>query len=212
MIDAIILDVDGTLWDTTGLAAEVWTKAAHDSGFPDKVITAKQLQQLFGKPMDVIVASIFPEADKDTQDRILQLCCDYEEEMLNTAEEDMTYEGVVASIRAAKLPIAIVSNCQCGYIEQFMKMTDTTDCVVDTECFGNTGEGKAENIRRVVARNGWEHPVYVGDTAGDLAACQEAGVPFIWCSYGFGEVDPRDALAVVESFPEVLDVVTYTEV
>lgn len=210
MIDAIILDVDGTLWDTTGLAAEVWTRAASDCGFTDKVITANQLKQLFGKPMDVIVNTIFPGIDSDTADRIFQLCCDYEEEMLNQLEEDLTYEGVVETIRNCPLPVAIVSNCQSGYIEQFMENTDTTACVVDTECFGNTGEGKAENIRRVVARNGWKHPVYVGDTAGDLQACQEAGVPFIWCSYGFGAVDPRDTLAVVDAFPEVLDVVNYT--
>ena len=212
MIDAIILDVDGTLWDTTGLAAEVWTRAAKTCGFEDKVITADQLKQLFGKPMDVIVNAIFPGVDQATADRIFTLCCEYEEEMLDNLKEDLTYEGVVDAIKNSDLPVAIVSNCQSGYIEQFMANTDTTDYVVDTECFGNTGEGKAENLRRIIARNGWEHPVYVGDTAGDLQACQDAGVPFIWCSYGFGQIDPRDAIGVADTFADVWDIIKYVEI
>ena len=31
-----------------------------------------------------------------------------------------------------------------------------------------------------------ENCVYIGDTQGDYEATLEAGIPFIWASYGFG--------------------------
>ena len=45
--------------------------------------------------------------------------------------------------------------------------------------------------------------VYVGDTKGDADACKEADIPFIFASYGFGDVP--DALQTIDSFPELLD-------
>ena len=35
-------------------------------------------------------------------------------------------------------------------------------------------------------------PVYVGDTMGDFFSCRKAGVPFVFASYGFGQVDTPD--------------------
>ena len=56
---AMILDVDGTLWDTTGVVAEAWMQAASELMIPlDTPITADRLKQEFGKPMDEIAAGI----------------------------------------------------------------------------------------------------------------------------------------------------------
>ena len=56
---AMILDVDGTLWDTTGVVAEAWMQAASELMIPpDTPITADRLKQEFGKPMDEIAANL----------------------------------------------------------------------------------------------------------------------------------------------------------
>ena len=36
-------------------------------------------------------------------------------------------------------------------------------------------------------------PVYVGDTPGDLAASEVAGVPFVFATYGFGQLSEAEA-------------------
>lgn len=41
-------------------------------------------------------------------------------------------------------------------------------------------------------RNKLKSPVYVGDTQGDFQAAQYAGIPFVYASYGFGEVEAPD--------------------
>lgn len=53
----------------------------------------------------------------------------------------------------------------------------------------------------VILRNGIENAVYVGDTQSDCDAARQAGVPFIFASYGFGNVDAFDA--AVSSIREI---------
>lgn len=66
------------------------------------------------------------------------------------------------------------------------------------------GKYKAENIELLVRRNRLASPVYVGDTQGDADASREAGVPFIFAAYGFGNADSCAARA--DSFSQLPDV------
>ena len=51
------------------------------------------------------------------------------------------------------------------------------------------GKTKAENIRYIVEKHNLINPVYVGDTIKDYQSSNEANVPFIHASYGFGKVE-----------------------
>ena len=123
--DGIIFDVDGTLWDSTPIVAEAWTQAVLECGIKDRIVTAGELKQLFGKTMSVIAASLFPEASKEVQETILEKCCVYEEEALEENQQDICYPDVREVIKqlAKTYDLYIVSNCQCGYIEQFLRKT-----------------------------------------------------------------------------------------
>ena len=207
--DSIILDVDGTIWDTTPIVAKAWNKAI-DKLFPQVApVTADILKGQFGKTMDVIGQNLFGGLEPEEQKKLLDQCCVEEQLALEQNEEDITYEGVVETIRAlaANLPLFIVSNCQAGYIELVMKKLGIEDYITDFECFGNNGLTKDKNIRLVVERNKLKNPVYVGDTQGDLEACKLAGVPFIWAEYGFGKVCENDIAGKVKRFPDLAELI-----
>lgn len=207
--DSIILDVDGTIWDTTPIVAKAWNKAI-DKLFPQVApVTADILKGQFGKTMDVIGQNLFGCLEPEEQKTLLDQCCVEEQFALEQNEEDITYEGVVETIRAlaANLPLFIVSNCQAGYIELVIKKLGIEDCITDFECFGNNGLTKDKNIKLVVERNKLKSPVYVGDTQGDLEACKLAGVPFIWAEYGFGKVCENDIAGKVKSFPDLAELI-----
>ena len=207
--DSIILDVDGTIWDTTPIVAKAWNKAI-DKLFPQVAqVTADILKGQFGKTMDVIGQNLFGCLEPEEQKKLLDLCCVEEQLALEQNEEDITYEGVVETIRAlaANLPLFIVSNCQTGYIELVIKKLGIEDYITDFECFGNNGLTKDKNIKLVVERNKLKNPVYVGDTQGDLEACNLAGVPFIWAEYGFGKVCENDIAGKVKRFPDLAELI-----
>lgn len=200
----IILDVDGTLWNTTDLVAASWTRALRICEIEDVTVTGAMLRQLFGKTMDVIAQAILPEYSKEKQEQVMEVCCEYEHEDLVNDPCDILYPAVKETIitLSKKRNIFIVSNCQSGYIELFLEKTGLGDYVKDIECYGNTGKQKDENIRILMERNGLEHAVYVGDTMGDCEAAKKAGVPFIFAEYGFGDVD--DSQMKIKSFCDLL--------
>ena len=75
-----------------------------------------------------------------------------------------------------------------------LETTGMSPYITDHLCPGDTGLAKAANIRAIVDKYHLNSPVYVGDTAGDLAASREAGAAFVFASYGFGSVNDYDAV------------------
>ena len=202
--DALILDVDGTLWDSTPIVARAWQAAVSDRGLSDYVVTPDRLKELFGKTMQVIAEELFPDLPGQQRTELMERCCAYEHEALRQDTCAICYPGVISCIQALseRLPVCIVSNCQSGYIELFLEKTGLGPYIMDTECYGNTKKEKGENISLLVQRNHFLAPVYVGDTQGDCDAAKAAGVVFIHASYGYGKVDC--AAEVIPSFSGLL--------
>jgi len=195
----IILDIDGTIWNTTGVVAVAWNKAVKEGNVPelkDLVITDKMLQKEFGKPMDVIADNLFGDIDKNIKAELLAKCCVYEHEEIAANTDDLSYDKIRETIKELSVNhnIFIVSNCQDGYIELVMDKNGITSYIRDYECFGHTGLQKDENIVLLLERNGIkkEEAVYVGDTFGDYTATKKAGLSFVFARYGFGEVESPD--------------------
>ncbi len=204
MLDSIILDIDGTLWNSTPIVSEAWNHAL--STRPDITyrFTPGRLTQLFGLPMDEIAALSLPDLNPEDRNTLMALCYEEEERFLAACTEDLLYPGVADTIRTLSgiCPLFIVSNCQSGYIELFLEKTGLGPCITDFECPGSTGLGKGQNIRLVMERNHLKNPVYVGDIEKDHKAATEAGIPFCHAAYGFGGADQPDY--VIQKFPELL--------
>lgn len=202
--DSIILDIDGTLWNSTPVVADAWNLAvAENSSLPVR-FTAYDLTQLFGRPLNAIADLVFPSLEEKERYALIDACCEQEHAFLSASTQDLLYPGVADTIRklSKSCPLFIVSNCQSGYIELFLEKTGLSDCITDFECPGGTGLGKGPNIRLVMERNHLHAPVYVGDIEGDRMASAEAGIPFCHAAYGFGSVEKPDY--VIREFSELL--------
>ena len=203
-MDAIFLDIDGTLWDSTHIVSDAWNEVLHKKTEIGLTVTPELLRTLFGKPLYEIASVILKDFPKEKQIELIDECCQFEHKLLNT-RPGIIFEGVVETIKklAQKYPVCIVSNCEAGYIELVCKKLGITDYITDSECPGYSGLEKGDNIRLVMERNGYKDIVYVGDTQGDYEATRKAGVPFVFCKYGFGTLDGYEYC--VEKFSELLD-------
>lgn len=204
-----IFDIDGTIWNTTGVVAAAWNQAVRESNNKELEglnITAELLQKEFGKPMNVIADDVFGDIDAKVKAKLLDKCCDYEHKAIAMCEENITYDNVKETIEklAKNNNLYICSNCQEGYIELVMAKNEITQYIKDFECYGHTLLSKGQNIKLLIERNNMEKPVYVGDTMGDYDATVEAGVPFIHCTYGFGKVE--NPYRSISSFEKLLDI------
>lgn len=204
-MEGIIFDVDGTLWDSTEEVAVSWNRAIREHTDLDRVLTASELKKEFGKPLEQIMDDLFPQLNQAEKEELAVYLYQYENEWVESAP-CIIYDRMPETIRALskRYRLFIVSNCQYGYIEAFLKNTGLQDCITDFTCPGYTGKLKDENIRIIMERNGIKEAVYVGDTQGDADACRKAGVPMIYAGYGFGDV--KGDYVTVHNFEELLDV------
>ena len=190
--DSIIFDLDGTLWNSSKPICEAWNIILdRHKEIVREPITIEELGQCMGLPMYDIAAKLFPDEKEEVRNALMDELCEFEA----TLKEHKT-----------KYPLYIVSNCQDGYIEAFIKAHKLEKYFSDTECWGRTRAPKAVSNRTLIERNNLSNPVYVGDTAGDANAAREAEIDFIYAEYGFGEVEPSLYVGVIDSFKELKDI------
>lgn len=205
--DAVIFDLDGTLWDTCDACAAGWNIVRERHGIAFREITADDVRSVAGKPHEACIREIFVGLPEH-QLRILSDETAEEDNRLIAERGGVLYDGVAQGLTelAARYPLFIVSNCQAGYIELFLAFTGFGALFRDYESWGNTGSSKAENLRSLIARNRLSTPLYVGDTQGDQAAAAANGVTFAFASYGFGECSGSEF--EVSSFAVLCDLLT----
>ncbi|PYM93430.1 MAG: HAD family hydrolase [Candidatus Rokuibacteriota bacterium] len=200
--DAIVFDLDGTLWDTCETCAIGWNRVLDRHAIRFRPITADDVRGVAGKPHEQCIRETFGGVPEP---QILTLIAEtqLEDNRLVAEQGGVLYPHVEAGVRrlSARYPLFIVSNCQAGYIETFLAWSKLGPSFRDFECWGNTGRTKAENLGLLIARNGLRRALLVGDTAGDQAAARECGVPFVFVDYGFGVC--RDADRSFSSFADL---------
>jgi len=202
--DSIILDIDGTLWDSTQIVMEAWNETISKHSDVPIHFTKERMMQLFGKTLDEIANLSFPFLDEEKRHQLMDACCEQEEQKIRESKQNLLFPQVEETIHALykQYPLFIVSNCQAGYIELFLEKTGLGPYITDFECPGNTGLEKGPNIKLIIERNHLKHPVYVGDTEGDYQASCFAKIPFCFASYGFGKVEQPDYL--IHHFSDLL--------
>lgn len=202
----IIFDMDGTLWDSAKAVADSWAEVVAREYTPERVITEEEIKSVMGLTMDKLAARIFPELPEEKRLQLLEVCGREENEYLRT-HGAIVYPQVEETFQKLKEKhhLYIVSNCQSGYIEAFLEYYGYGKYIEDTECYGNNGLVKGENIRKVAERNHLTKAVYVGDIQGDYDASMQAGVEFIHAGYGFGTVNANvPEIAAFAELPEVV--------
>ncbi len=166
MLEAIIFDLDGTLWDSVIPVVDAWDQVL-ERDYPGlrPPITYEEQRGLMGLTMDVLGQRLFPMLPPEQQKEALNRCCELENAYL--ARHGATlYPDLEETLRvlSQRYRLMIVSNCQEGYIESFLTAHHMEPYFCDIQCYGDNLLPKGENIRIIMARNGIQNAVYVGDT------------------------------------------------
>lgn len=207
MLEAIIFDLDGTLWSSSPEICIAWNLVLDKHPEIHRAaITGEELASCFGLPMTDIARKLFPELPEEVRQALMVECCIEENAYLEEHGGTLfpKLEETLAILKKS-YKLYIVSNCQSGYIECFLKAHKLGAYFDDIQCWGDHQVPKGENNKVLMQRNGITRAVYVGDTTGDEESARVANIPFIYAAYGFGEAIAPDAtIQTFAELPEVL--------
>lgn len=199
----VIFDLDGTLWDSSENVAASWNVVIEQELGKANALTGTDILQYMGLMMTEIADMHFGFLPEKERYELSHKCEVYENDYI-TEHGGKLFEGVEETLKKLKdkgVKMAVVSNCQEGYVKAFLDSMDMWKYFIDYEEWGRTFLSKADNIKLVMERNGEDKGIYVGDIQKDSDSAHAAGVPCIYAAYGFGEIS--DGIATINSFDEL---------
>lgn len=183
---AILFDLDGTLWNSAQEVLLCWNRILSPL---HRHITAAEMDTLMGLTPREIGDAQFPDLPPKERYALTDRCLDAEPPYLFERGARL-YPRVRETLMALRRRyfLALVSNCTEDYALAFFHAHGLAGLFDDHETAGRTGLSKGENIALVLRRNQIKKAVYVGDTAKDQAAALSAGIPFFYARWGFGDI------------------------
>ena len=203
--ESLIFDIDGTLWDSRALVAKGYNKQLEAEGLTRFHVDAEVLKTVFGKTMTEIADILFGELPQEQRYPLLERCMEQEAKILHSDPCHIGYPKVRETLEelAKHHRLFIVSNSQSGYPQLCMGKMGLEHLISGHLCFGDTGTCKGDTIKKLMADHNIISACYIGDTAGDMEAADHAGIPFVYCTFGFGK--PDHYWKKIDSFAELLE-------
>lgn len=205
----IIFDLDGTLWDSRNTIIDNWNRILLRDELISKPLEIDDLNPYMGLLAEDILRDIVPGISTEQLEAIMKEIELHENKTIRE-KGGLLYPYVAESLAYLKKghDLYIVSNCQDGYIEAFLDYFGFEDIFKDFESYGRTKQNKASNIKSVIERNKLNETetVYVGDTQTDFESSKSNGLDFIFCAYGFGELETERPNYIIQDFKDLIPI------
>jgi phosphoglycolate phosphatase len=200
--DAVIFDIDGTLWDASRASAEGWNSGLAKLGIKI-IISSEQIRSVAGNHYEKCVDTILPGL-KAKYPGLIQTLNNCETEAVQCRGGDL-FSGAIEVVRAlaGEFKVFLASNCQEWYLKLFLDFSGLKPVLAGFDCHGLSGLPKNEMLLRIKRNYSLNNPVYVGDTAGDETAARLAGIEYVHVAWSFGK--PGKETRTVSSFTELQD-------
>ena len=204
----LLFDLDGTLWDSAVAVAASWNIILQREDPTLPPLTVEDIHGVMGLTMKEIGQVLYRDHPLPRREAVFEECSAFEVAYMHTHCGTLypDFRKTLEELKSRGYDLAVVSNCQRGYVEAFLSSAGAADLFIDYEEWERTGLTKGENIRLVMARTGYARGIYIGDTGRDREAALQAGVPFIHAAYGFGEVPEADGvIRALAELPEAVE-------
>ncbi|WP_223879917.1 HAD family hydrolase [Paenibacillus spiritus] len=212
--EAIIFDMDGTLFQTESLLLPAYHKMfdilREEGLYQGPTPPDERILSGLGMLLKDIWMKVIPEADESVHRRADEVLLKLEIEGIESGAGKL-YPEVESTLRALKdkgFRLFVASNGLENYIHSIVVVNRMEDLFDGLYSAGKQGtETKVELVRMLLEENGITRAWMVGDRSSDVQAGQENGQTVIGCAYaGFGKNDElKGSDVIIHSFAELLE-------
>lgn len=206
---AALLDLDGTLVDTTYHHAIAWFRAFREH---DIVLPVWRLHRHVGMGGDQFVAAVAGErVERDLGDELRKAHGRYFRELRDETQLMPDARRLVQVLHDRGAQVVLASSSNEEDLKHFRSMLDVDDLLAGATSSADVEQSKPEPdlIHAALEKvSGVERAVMIGDSTWDCEAARRAGVGSVaLLTGGFSEQELREAgaAAVFESIGELLD-------
>jgi HAD superfamily hydrolase (TIGR01549 family) len=181
MIEAALIDVDGTLIDDNALHVLAWSRAFRRMGHE---IDAGTILHAIGMGGDRLVPALLDGADAATLDRANQLHAEeyLKKGLIDAAEVLPGARELLAGLQARGVRTALASSAKAGELDRYLEMlggAGVVDAIVTGDDVSAT-KPSPELFEAALAKLGSPaDAVVIGDTVYDVRAAGKLGLPCI---------------------------------
>ena len=120
--NAILFDLDGTLWDSCVAIMPSWQKVMKAHGIKRPPVTQEEMNSYMGKTVAQIAPLMLPEVSLEEAINIMKEGCIEELEDLRKNGANL-YEDIIETLKllSENFNLFVVSNSQDGYIQAFVE-------------------------------------------------------------------------------------------
>lgn len=188
-MDHFIFDLDGTLVDS----AESIRRALIESCEVNNIEPMIPISEIkIGPMLDEIISSILPYEESSRHDLFKKTFVELYDRKF--CKEGMVYPGAIDALSQAAVnaDLFLVTNKRIIPTIEILRhhnMVQTFKAIIGCDSVENNAFSKAKSINHLINKYGLceSDCTYFGDTEGDAAACHEAGVDFVYVSWGYGD-------------------------
>ena len=213
MTEAIIFDMDGTLFQTNRIL-----EPALDATFD--VLREIQLwvgetpitkyREIMGVPLPVVWETLCPNHSEDVREKSNELFQKKLIEMIGLRKGDL-YSNVIETLQSLsfKYPLYIASNGEREYLQAITDTYELNETFQEIYSIQSIASGnKSELVKSVVDENGITKAWVVGDRLSDIKAAKENGLISIGVNFDFAQQDELEhADIVINDFKELINLI-----
>lgn len=205
MIDSIIFDLDGTLWNPKKETLEAVNKVTKKYNI-DKV-SSKTIKEGMGHTDEEVMEMYMPKLEKEDQRKLFK-------EMDQTNIKNLRkngsklYPNLMETLKELKqnYKLFIISNCGAGYIESFLDHYNLNNIFTEFIAASKENISKTEGMKRLIKKYNLKKPIYVGDTFGDFNYAKDANVLFVHAKYGYApDLESKYKIDRIDNLPDYIN-------
>jgi phosphoglycolate phosphatase len=194
MCELVIFDFDGTLVDTIRDVAICFNEALKVNGFPE--LDYEYIESLIGGDLETIVTRLLPEEER-TPEAVDRVKKSYRKIYMECPKENsLPYDGIrdlLYGLKEKGIKLAVNSNKSQQLLETMTYEIFGKEMFESVVGYDESRPSKPDpygvnEILRVCGA-GKEKTVYVGDGKSDMLTAENAGLKFVYVTWGQGRLE-----------------------